>query len=144
MRAVIFDLDGTIANVEHRRPFITGEEKDWKSFNESCGMDTPNEWAVNLVRNLRNFYRIVIVTGRSADFLDVTTEWLQKHGIQYDQLAMRMPGDYRKDNAVKKEIYEAYIKPYYDVEFCVDDRQQVVDMWRSLGLVCLQCDVGDF
>ena len=45
---------------------------------------------------------------------------------------------------IKKEIYRHLIKPYYDVLFAIDDRQQVVDLWRDEGLVCLQCAKGDY
>lgn len=59
-------------------------------------------------------------------------------------LCMRASLDYRKDFEVKKEIFENKIRDFFQVLFVVDDRQQVVDMWRNLGLVCLQCDYGDF
>jgi hypothetical protein len=57
---------------------------------------------------------------------------------------MREAGDSRKDSIVKQELYERHIKPSYDVFVVLDDRNQVVDMWRSLGLVCLQVAPGDF
>jgi hypothetical protein len=57
---------------------------------------------------------------------------------------MRKSGDYRKDYEVKKEIYETYIKDKFNVLCVLDDRQSVVDMWRSLGLTCLQVNYGDF
>lgn len=57
---------------------------------------------------------------------------------------MRKTGDYRKDCIVKEEIYRKDIEPIYDILFCVDDRKQVVDAWRELGLTCLQCAEGNF
>lgn len=57
---------------------------------------------------------------------------------------MRPAGDYRPDQIVKRELYEAHIAGQYDVLFCVDDRNSVVAMWRELGLTCLQCAEGDF
>jgi hypothetical protein len=57
---------------------------------------------------------------------------------------MREAGDSRKDSIVKQELYEKHIEPSYDVFVVLDDRNQVVDMWRSLGLVCLQVAPGDF
>jgi hypothetical protein len=57
---------------------------------------------------------------------------------------MREDGDCRSDVEVKEEIYEKYLKGVVDIAFCIDDRQSVVDMWRSKGLVCLQCAKGDF
>jgi len=57
---------------------------------------------------------------------------------------MRATGDNRKDSIVKKEIYEGIIKPVFDVKFVLDDRNQVVEMWRSLGLTVLQVADGNF
>ncbi len=54
--------------------------------------------------------------------------------------------DHRKkfiDGSLGK-IYEEHIKAKYDILLAIADRQQVVDMWREQGLVCLQCDKGDF
>jgi hypothetical protein len=58
---------------------------------------------------------------------------------------MRKNNDQRKDSIIKFELFENHIKDKYYVELVVDDRQQVVDMWRrKLGLTCLQVDYGDF
>jgi len=43
-----------------------------------------------------------------------------------------------------KEIYEENIKGRYEVLFVLDDRNRVVDFWRSIGLICLQVAPGDF
>jgi hypothetical protein len=69
---------------------------------------------------------------------------LEKHGIKAMALFMRKSGDYRKDSVVKKEIYERHIKEDFNVEFVLDDRDQVVKMWREQGLVCLQVAEGNF
>ncbi|MFN8577784.1 MAG: hypothetical protein U0354_13080 [Candidatus Sericytochromatia bacterium] len=52
--------------------------------------------------------------------------------------------DMRKDSIVKKKFLLTHIKDKYYIEFILDDRIQVVDMWRELGLTCLQVDYGDF
>ena len=67
-----------------------------------------------------------------------------QHQINYHQLYMRPAKDVRGDNEVKKEIFQNSIKDKFDILFVVDDRLSVVKMWRSIGLVCLQCDWGDF
>jgi hypothetical protein len=60
------------------------------------------------------------------------------------RLIMRATGDMRKDSIIKQELLEREIVPNSFVDFVLDDRNQVVDMWRSLGLTCLQVDYGDF
>jgi hypothetical protein len=57
---------------------------------------------------------------------------------------MRQTDDNRKDSIIKEEIYDAHIRGKYNVLFVLDDRDQVVQMWRSLGLTVLQCNEGDF
>ena len=73
-----------------------------------------------------------------------TVEWLKKHDVPYTDLFMRSDKDYRDDTVVKREIFEQKIKPFYEVLFAIDDRAKVVKMWREAGLVCLQCDWGEF
>ena len=46
---------------------------------------------------------------------------------------------------IKKEIVDEHIKGKYFVKFVLDDRDQVVDMWRKeMGYACLQVNYGDF
>lgn len=143
--AIIIDMDGTLSDCEHRRHFVSGEKKDWKSFNESCSMDPPNDWCVSLACKLAACYDIIVVSGRNEEFREITQAWISKQGIPITDLFLRPDGDFRKDSVVKEEIYNKYIKNNYpNVAFCIDDRKQVVDMWRSLGLVCLQCAEGNF
>ena len=74
----------------------------------------------------------------------VTEDWLKKNGIEYDKLLMRVTDDVRKDSIIKKEIYENNIKGKYNVSLVLDDRNQVVEMWRDLGLTCFQVADGNF
>lgn len=58
---------------------------------------------------------------------------------------MRASEDYRKDAVIKKEIFKREIQNQFYVEFLLDDRNQVVDMWRKeLQLACFQVNYGDF
>lgn len=136
---VICDIDGTLAIMGDRSPY--NDLEAWK--------DTPNHTIVNLVRQqLRSRKHIVFVSGRKDRSLDVTLEWMLNHEIiqpgENFSIHMRETTDDRPDWIVKKEIYENYIKPYYNVSFVLDDRNQVVEMWRSMGLTCLQVADGDF
>lgn len=140
---ILVDLDGTLANCDHRRHHI--EKKDWPAFYEGIPDDKPNKWCVDLVKAMKaQGVLAILVSGRPYDYWQQTVDWLQIHLPKWDGLYMRKQVDYRKDSIVKTEIYKTQIEPYFNVLFCVDDRQQVVDAWRELGLVCLQCDKGDF
>jgi hypothetical protein len=74
----------------------------------------------------------------------MTEDWLKFYDIDYNQLIMRRTGDTRKDSIIKEEIFWEQIEPHYNVIAVFDDRDQVVKMWRSLGLKCLQVDYGNF
>ena len=108
--------------------------------------DTVNEWCRVLISNMSETYPIIYATGRAGEYSDITEMWLQENGLRMagSLLFSRLPGDHRKDSIVKEIILEFEIKTRYGILFVVDDRKQVVDMWRSHGNVVLQCDVGDF
>jgi hypothetical protein len=85
------------------------------------------------------------MSGRQEEAQEATRKWLQRHEIPYDALIMRKTGDARKDSIVKKELYEAHVRGQFHIEVVLDDRNQVVDLWRlELGLPCLQVNYGDF
>lgn len=144
-KAIIIDLDGTLCNNDHRRHLVEGEKKNFDAFNAACISDTRNDWCYELAKAMSEKCEILLVSGREIKYCDETYEWLSRYFkyVPYT-LYMRKLGDYRKDSEIKLEIYKEYIEPHFDVLFCVDDRQQVVDMWRSIGLTCLQCAKGDF
>ena len=145
--AVIFDIDGTIADCNHRRYLVEGVDKDWKRFRSLAGDDTQSPMVCRLFRSFRDsaLYTIILVTGRYEEDRRLTESWLAWHGLtQYADLHMRADGDSRPDYEVKLGIYKYLIEPHYDVKLVVDDRTSVVNMWRSLGLVCWQVAEGNF
>lgn len=146
MKTVLFDIDGTLADIEHRRSFLRRNSPDWKQFNAEMGSDTPNQPIVQLYLVLweSSKYNIELVTGRNEEFRKITENWLVWNEIPFNKIHMRKDKDNRPDHIIKKEILDELLKSGYEIEFVVDDRQQVVDMWRANGIVCLQCDVGDF
>lgn len=148
-KTIICDLDGTLCNTDHRKHFMEQKPKDWNSFYAGIPNDTINRWCYDILWRFNsgkavNCMDVILVSGRPEKYRSVTEEWLLKHDVLCSGLFMRKDGDFRDDAIVKKEIYEQHIEPFYDVLFCIDDRQRVVDMWREQGLVCLQCAKGDF
>ena len=146
MKTVIFDIDGTLADIEHRCRFLDGTRPDWRRFNAAMGDDTPNLPIVNLYKVLwtSGAYDLQIVTGRNEAFRKVTETWLTWNEIPFNRVLMRADKDQRPDNIIKDDILAQLRAEGRDIAFAVDDRQQVVDMWRANGVACLQCDVGDF
>lgn len=146
-KAIIVDLDGTLCNTQHRKHFMEQTPKDWESFYAGIIDDEPNSWCRYLIETFRQeheYPEIILVSGRPEEHLITTTDWLDEYDISYDRLFMRKSGDFREDFIIKQEIYDEYIKDKYDVIFAIDDRKQVVDMWRRNGITCLQCAEGNF
>jgi hypothetical protein len=150
---VLCDIDGTAANINHRRYHVEDKSKgvDWKAFFDAMVDDAPNTWCQKLLFALNRMgHRIVFVSGRSEDYRHETEVWLKRYyGDCFEEggleLYMRPTGNYDQDFIVKEQIYDKkLVHAHGHVLFVVDDRQQVVGMWRRKGLVVLQCDDGDF
>jgi phosphoglycolate phosphatase-like HAD superfamily hydrolase len=142
MSFYVFDLDGTLADLTHRRHLVEGEVKDWDAFFAACSDDAPIEHALDLLANLQQWNQVEIWSGRSDAVRAETEAWLVEHAIDPKLLTkMRKAGDHRPDDVLKREFLEdAPRRP--DIIF--DDRKRVVDMWRSLGIPCFQVCEGDF
>jgi predicted kinase len=129
--AVIVDLDGTLALMVARGPYDTGK----------CESDELNPVVHSIIVHHQH---VLLMSGRDEKFRPETERWLAANNVNYDALHMRAQGDVRKDSIVKQELFEAHVRGKWNVSFVLDDRQQVVDMWRDLGLTCLQVAPGDF
>lgn len=150
-QAIICDLDGTLYDSTARREkYLGGEKKDFDKFNAAAKDDLPNKWCEILISALNvKGYALIFISGREDLYAIETKIWIEKCKNVFRELApidlfMRKTGDYRPDVVIKEEIYKQHIEPQYQVLFAIDDRKCVVDMWRSLGLVCLQCASGEF
>lgn len=133
---IICDIDWTLAHMNGRHPY------EWDRVWEDI-LDRQIELILNLYRNIPDKH-IFLVSGRDWSCKKQTIEWLEKNDIEYTDLFMRKPWDKRKDFEVKLEIYEQEIKDQFNVDFVLDDRDQVVALWRWLGLKCLQVWYGNF
>lgn len=148
---VIMDIDGTLANAEHRVHLISDwspdgllQSKNWPEFLARAVDDTVNEEIRALNNAMYGIAQIFVVTGRSEDSRDMTVAWLKKHGITYDRLYMRPTGDYREDCQVKSEVLDQILAEDRKILFAVEDRKRVTAMWRARGVRCLQVAEGDY
>ncbi|MBW3620408.1 MAG: polynucleotide kinase [Actinobacteria bacterium] len=133
-RAVVIDMDGTLASVTWRLEHLQRPgRKDWKAFFAGMGRDAPVPWVVELTNADHGGAARIIVTGRPADHREVCERWLATHGVSYDELHLRPSGDFRPDDVVKREIHDHELAPRFDISLVVDDRPRVVEMWRGLG-----------
>jgi predicted kinase len=132
--AIIVDMDGTLALLNGRNPYDASR----------CDQDLPNFPVLETVHKWQETTKIIIVSGRMDDSQEKTMEWLRQNQVDFTCLYMRQTGDMRKDAIVKEEIYHQYIEGKFNIRFVLDDRAQVVDMWRSRGLTVFQVAEGDF
>jgi hypothetical protein len=163
---VIFDLDGTLANVDARRKLATkpNGKLDWDVFFDSSNikLDVPNEPVVKMAQMFaENDFNVVIFSGRNDRSFHTTKSWLSNNRIPFQKLIMRPDkflnwGEkiangniatqemrFMPDEILKKHMLDLFVD-IDDVFLVVDDRQKVVDMWRNLGLNTFQVAPGDF
>lgn len=145
VKCILFDLDGTLCDVEHRRKYVQIEPKNWDAFNSACVLDGPNLHVLYIHNLIKDFgHKIIYCSGRAGEYRPQTLEWLKKIGVSDPDLRMRKEKDRRSDDIVKKEILDSILEDGFDPIFAVDDRDQVVRMWRENGVPCFQCNYGDF
>ena len=169
---IIFDLDGTLANIDARR-LKAGKLKDgkvtdkidWDVFFDPVNvltLDKPNVPVIKMAQLFKaDGFKIVIFSGRNDRSFDATTQWLNDNDVPFDLLVMR-PDKFKDkswpiadgnpatadmrfmpDDILKKKMLDTFVD-IKDVFLVVDDRQKVVDMWRDLGLNTFQVAPGDF
>jgi phosphoglycolate phosphatase-like HAD superfamily hydrolase len=175
MPTIIFDIDGTLADIEHRRHFVTGKKKDFDAFNAAMVNDVVNQPIANLLwMSLSRFdtTQVIFCTGRMEQFREVTRNFLlddceveeflslvnEEHRSEpkyrrmvedhLDTYLMMRPDNRRHDpdKDIKQDMLNEILKTVdkSNILFAVDDRQRVVDMWRSNGITCLQVAEGNF
>jgi predicted kinase len=134
--AVICDLDGTLALLNGRDPYDASR----------CEEDALNKPVAEVLWQMIDVATLLFTSGREERYRPETTRWLASHGFANGPnfLFMRPTGDNRPDAVVKREIYEREILGKYNVLFALDDRNRIVELWRSLGLTCFQVAEGDF
>ena len=166
-KTIIFDLDGTLANIDVRKDksLKPNGKLDWNIFaapDSITNWDVPNEPVIKMAQLFKNDgFKIVIFSGRNDRGFFATKDWLKIHNVPYDLLVMR-PDKFQSkawpiahgnpatpdmrfmsDEILKKAMLDTFVD-INDVFLVVDDRDKVVKMWRDLGLNTFQVAPGDF
>lgn len=145
--AVIFDIDGTLADCEHRRHHLAKTPKDWYAFFKAMPLDLPKPMAISMVQDFaKRGYQPIFLTGRPAEWRHETVDWLMMHVgmLNPTLLFMRPFKDFLPDHEIKMQIYREKIAPKFKVELVLEDRSNMVKVWRGLGLECWQVADGEF
>ena len=166
-KTIIFDLDGTLANIDSRRDISMkpNGKLDWDVFaapNSILALDEPNAPVIKMAQMFKaDGFKIVIFSGRNDRGFDATVQWLNDFKVPFDLLVMR-PDKFKDkswpiadgnpatpdmrfmpDEILKKVMLDTFVD-INDVFLVVDDRDKVVKMWRDLGLNTFQVAPGDF
>lgn len=144
---IVTDADGTTCLLNGRTPYDA----------KGCINDGINKPVVGLLHDLMHKYPIIVVSGREDKDHDETKLWYRQVAAvrffdpEKDEkpvgivgIHMRKTGDQRKDSIIKREIYEKHILPFYNIKFVLDDRNQVVEAIRGMGIPVFQVAPGDF
>lgn len=151
-KAILCDLDGSLCDTSHREHLVKDlilddkkvQRKNWPLFFKELKNDIPYDWCRSILWKFENDYPIIFCSGRPEDYKKDTEEWLEKYDLRYDHLLMRYRNDFRPDSVVKEILLDFEILTRVEPYFVIDDRLQVVKMWRERGITCLHCAWGDF
>ena len=149
----IFDLDGTLALIEHRRAILQDKTNGyrWRQFYAACDLDLPNTPVIDTLWLLhRAGAEIWVWSGRSDEVADKTWAWLKTH-LTRDEvypvtaLRMRRENDYTPDNVLKERWFLGLAeRDRKRLVATFDDRDRIVAMYRGHGAACYQVAPGDF
>ena len=149
---VIFDVDGTIADVEHRRHFVNGNtmdgrtNNDWVSFRKETVNDTPVQWVCDIAKRfIAQGDEVAFFSARNESEREITekqiSEWI---GDGHKGVFLRPDDSYEPDEVFKSELADKFEEMGGKIDLVFDDRNKVVDMWRQRGTTVVQVADGDF
>ena len=145
---IIFDVDGTLMDIETRRKWLEGPTPNWTKFMDPKEMetDTPNQHVMEVAECMHDAgHEIVIVSARNERHREVTEHQLkQNFGVFWSHMFLRPDDSFEPDNQFKQRVLDELIKADWRPDMVFDDRDQVVEMWRANGIQCLQVAKGDF
>lgn len=133
----VFDIDGTIANNEHRGHLLPSSDlhltSSWKDYNKACSGDSPIIPMINMMNTLAELSTVYIMTSRSDEVEWMTLEWLQDNDIKYDSIYMRSRHDNRKDYKIKEEWLNEVSDGDKSNVVIFEDNPQVIKHLRGCG-----------
>jgi hypothetical protein len=129
--AHIYDVDGTLANVDPYLHYVRGSDRDYDAFHEASIGALPNIEVVEMLNNsVSDGLSVLIVTSRKEKYRGLTSMWLAKNNIRSHGLFMRADNDNRPDYEAKKDMLDK-ITQLWDVTHAVDDNPNVIKLWED-------------
>lgn len=139
---VVVDIDGVVADAQHRQHFLAGSRKRWGPFFDAAGGDGLIEEVGALLEVVAGDVIVVLLTARPDTIRELTVDWLSRHDVRWDVLIMRASGDYLPSPEVKRSELGALRQAGFRPLLAVDDDPRNVTMFRSEGVPCLEVPSG--
>lgn len=143
--AVVFDVDGVLADAAHRQDVLfsgPGRRKNWKAFFAAAGDDALIEEIARLTTLLDPGLRVVLLTARPTSNRTITLTWLGTQDLRWDVLVMRPEGDFRSSPDAKRMAVHELRTQGFDVRLAFDDDRRNVDMFHGEGIPCVYIHSG--
>lgn len=141
-RAVVFDIDGVLADASHRQFLITGARRNWPLFFEMCGKDPLIAPTAENARLLDPALTVILCTARPASVSYETLEWLGRHEVRWDLLIMREYGDYSLARDFKQYTVHELRQYGFTLELAFEDDPRNVAMFEREGVPCVYIHSG--
>jgi FMN phosphatase YigB (HAD superfamily) len=146
--AWIFDVDGTLADVDPLLHWISNQDRASESFKQNfekfhsesiyC---RPHAEVVDMLWEKVNKFDIIVVTARQEKWRAHTAYWMVNNNIPHTAMFMRQDADSRPDYEIKKDILE-HVKLFWDVKHAVDDNPNIIRLWEENGIPTTK--IGDW
>lgn len=133
-QAVVFDIDGVLADAGGRDHFVARRPKDWDSFFAACGDDPPIDAGTAAIAEVPPDVALVLLTGRPLKVQRATVSWCAQHGIRWDLLIMRAAGQYSASAVFKGQEFDRLAGTGFEVLAVFDDDASVIEQARARGL----------
>jgi hypothetical protein len=143
---IVFDIDGTLADIEHRLDYVRSKPKNWKAFDAGISNDAVNPYVAEVFdAMIMGGHTVILASGRNERSREATVAWLTKNSLHtWDNLYMRKADDFRSDDIVKREMLDDIIADYgKKPDMVFDDRPRVVRMWREAGIFVFNVYQGE-
>jgi hypothetical protein len=130
----VLDIDGTVAEVQHRLHLIDGtqDHERWVQFFEAAVDDPVLEEGRQLANVLAQEHDIVWLTGRPEYIRLLTEHWLADNDLPGGLVLMQESDDLRPARVTKLEQLRA-LQKHRDIAVVIDDDPRVVEALGAAG-----------
>src|ERR1700676_754599 len=131
---VLFDVDNTLANMDHRLHYMEREHVDWDEFEDEAVYDAPIIPTIVAAQAYKAMGKQVWCwTGRRERIRSLTEVWLRINGVPFEQLLMKPMDEETPTELLKLRWLQHGPVPSDRVICAYDDDPTVVKVLREKG-----------